>query len=146
MKKERFKVIPTVHLILVKGGKILMLRRANTGFEDGKYSVVAGHLDGNETVVQAMAREAKEEADITIIPENLKVVHVIHRKQSKELERMDFFLTAKKWEGGPKNMEPEKCSDLSWFDLGNLPSNTIPYVRQAIGCVLKGVFYSEHGW
>ena len=64
--KERFKLIPTSHLILIKDNKILLSRRFNTGYEDGKYSVVAGHLDGNETFIQAMVGEAREEAGIAI--------------------------------------------------------------------------------
>ena len=145
MKKERFKLIPTSHLVLLKDNKILLLRRYNTGYEDGKYSVVAGHLDGNETFIQAMVREAKEEANIIIKPEDLDVVHVMHRKVPEE-ERIDFFIIAKKWDGNPQNMEPHKCDDIRWFDIDKLPENIIPYVKQAIGCFKNKIFYSENGW
>jgi ADP-ribose pyrophosphatase YjhB (NUDIX family) len=145
MSKERFKLIPTSHLILIKDNKILLLRRFNTGYEDGNYSVVAGHLDGNETFIQAMVREAREEAGIDIKPEDLKVVHVMHRKEPNE-ERIDFFIMAKKWKGEPKIMESHKCDDLSWFELDNLPKNIIPYVKQAIENIRNKTFYSEHGW
>ena len=36
--------------------------------------------------------------------------------------------------------------DLQWFELDGLPDNTIPYVRQAIGCLRKNVKYSEYGF
>ena len=143
--KERFKLIPTSHLILIKEHEILLLRRFNTGFEDGNYSLIAGHLDGNETFIQAMIREAKEEAGITIKPDNLEVVHVIHRKQPGH-ERVDFFIQAKEWEGEPKNLEPHKCDDLSWFPISSLPENTVGYIRQAIENVVNGKIYSEYGW
>lgn len=147
MKKERFKFTPAVYLILEKDNKFLLSRRFNTGYEDGNYSFVAGHLNGDETLMQAMIREAKEEIGIDIKPENLEVVHVMHRKTPNENEeRIDFFIAAKKWNGKPKNMEPHKCDDLNWFVLNNLPSNVIPYIRQAIGCVFKNIFYSEYGW
>jgi 8-oxo-dGTP pyrophosphatase MutT (NUDIX family) len=144
MMNERFKLIPTSHLVLINGGKILLLRRFNTGYEDGNYSVVAGHLDGDETFIQAMVREAKEEAGIDIKPEDLEVVHVMHRKSNDE--RIDFFIQAKSWIGTPKIMEPNKCDDLSWFELGKLPDNVIPYVKQAIEHIRNNVLYSEHGW
>jgi ADP-ribose pyrophosphatase YjhB (NUDIX family) len=145
MAKERFKLIPTSHLILIKDNRILLSRRFNTGYEDGKYSVVAGHLDGNETFIHAMVREAREEAGIGIKPEDLEVIHVMHRKCPTE-ERIDFFIKAKKWKGIPKIMEPDKCDDLNWFEISKLPANTIPYIKQAIENIGKRVFYSEHGW
>jgi len=145
MQKERFKLIPTSHLILMKGNKILLLKRFNTGYEDGKYSVVAGHLDGGETFMQCIIREAREEADIEIKPEDLEIIHVIHRKVPNE-ERIDLFIRAKKWKGKPRIMEPHKCDDLRWFEINSLPDNVIPYVRRAIKNIQKKVFYSEHGW
>ena len=69
-----------------------MLRRFNTGYEDGNYSVIAGYLEGNETVIAAMIREAREEAGISIAAEDLRVVGVMHRFSIHE--RIDFFLTA----------------------------------------------------
>lgn len=145
MPKERFKLVPTSHLILIKDNKILLLRRFNTGFEDGNYSVVAGHLNGNETFIQAMIREAREEAGIGLKPDDLDVVHVMHRKCPGE-ERIDFFIKAKKWKGEPKIMEPNKCDDLSWFALNDLPENIIPYLKQAIENIMNNTIYSEHGW
>ncbi len=68
MPKPRFKLIASVYVLFVKDGKILMLRRANTGYEDGNYSLVAGHADGNEALTAATAREAKEEAGVVIAP------------------------------------------------------------------------------
>jgi 8-oxo-dGTP pyrophosphatase MutT (NUDIX family) len=145
MAVERFKLIPTSHLVLISDGKILLSRRFNTGWQDGNYSVVAGHLDGNETFLQAMVREAREEAGIGLRPQDLEVCHVMHRRVPGA-ERIDFFIRARKWEGEPRILEPGKCDDLCWFELEKLPANTIPYIRQAIGCIAKGVFYSEHGW
>lgn len=145
MAKERFKIIPSVYLILMKDNKILLLRRYNTGFHDGEYSFPAGHLDGNETLTQTMIREAKEEIGIELNPEDLKLVHVMHRKEPKE-ERVNFFFRVKKWRGDPKIMEPHKCDDLSWFEIDNLPDNIIPYISQAIDSFLNNVFYSEYGW
>lgn len=121
-----------------------MLRRFNTGYEDGKYSVVAGHLDGDETVSEAAIREIKEEVGVRVQPENLAVVGVMHRKSDDE--RVDFFLATNDWSGEPSNHEPDKCDDLDWYPLAALPANTIPYVHKAVQNYQLGIWFDEFGW
>ena len=77
--KEQFKIYIAAYLVLEKDGEILFLKRANSGFQDGKYSMVSGHFDGNETAEECIIREAKEEANITLELKNLTVVHIMHR-------------------------------------------------------------------
>ena len=84
---------------------------------------MARHVDSDEDLKTAMIREAKEEAGIEITPNNINFASVMHRKSDDE--RIDFFFIADSWEGEITNMEPQKCDDLSWFDINNLPSNTI---------------------
>jgi 8-oxo-dGTP diphosphatase len=144
MPKERFKLIPEAHLLLFRDNETLLLLRKNTGYEDGKYSVVAGHFEGGETAREAMAREAKEEAGIKIDPKDLVLAHITHRTHLDE--RISFFFTTNRWEGTIRNMETEKCADLSWFNVDAMPNNMVPYVRNAIEQYLKGNIYSEFGW
>ncbi|MCK5123003.1 MAG: NUDIX domain-containing protein [Candidatus Pacebacteria bacterium] len=146
--KERFKIIPAVYLVLKKDGKILLSHRCNTGYEDGNYILVSGHLEGDESFRQAMAREAKEEANLVLEPDNLKVSHIMHRKKEPggDSERIDIFLTVKKWKGEPKNMELDKCDDLGWFSMDNLPENIVPYVKYVLKQIEKNEFYSEWGF
>ena len=145
MHENRFTLRSAAYLLLFRNKKILLLKRKNTGWMDGHYSLPAGHLDGGETIAQTMSREAKEEIGITIEPENLNVVHVMHRKSN--VEYIDFFLTtdtdANAWHGEPFNNEPEKCEELVWFSINELPKNTLPHVRQAIINYQKQVYFSE---
>ena len=94
MVKTRFKVIPTVYLVLVKENRVLLSRRRNTGFHDGEFSFPAGHIKPDETLIQAMIRETREEIGIKLSPKNLRLVHVMHRKEPNE-NRVNFFFTAK---------------------------------------------------
>lgn len=142
--QQRFKLISAVHLILLSDGMVLLQRRSNTGYEDGNYSVIAGHLDGNETVTDAVVREAMEEAAIIVARDKLRLVHVMHRKATDE--RVDFFFVATEWNGEPRIAEPLKCSELRWFRPDDLPSNLISYVRSAIDSSLAGIEFSEFGW
>lgn len=140
--KTRFPYVCAVFLLLIEDGKILLQRRFQTGHEDGNYGVPSGHMDGGETPREACARECAEEIGVTIRPEDLTAVHTMYR--SSENERVDFFMTASRYEGEMQNMEPHKCDDLQWFPLDALPDNTIDYVRQAIAAHQKGVTYSEY--
>lgn len=142
--KVRFTLVVDVHLFLIRDGKILLLLRENTGYEDGKYHVPAGHMDGNEPITVTLAREAKEEIGITFKPKDAELVHVMHIVDSKE--RMGFFFEVKKWEGEIKNMEPEKHGEVKWFDLDDLPKNMVAYARYAIDCYKKSQVLSEYGW
>ena len=144
MEISRFKLLSTVHLFLIREGNILLLRRFNTGYEDGNYSVIVGHLDGNEEIKAAMAREAREEAGIELSIQDLQVVGVMHRKSSEE--RIDFFLVATSWSGEISNKEPDKCDLLAWFDMNNLPENVISYVRKAIENYRQGVWFDSFDW
>lgn len=150
MAQERFKAISASYLVLIKDGKVLLLRRFNTGYQDGNYSLPAGHVDAGENFTQCVVRESKEEIGVDVKLEDVKVTHVMHRNSGFDLgeqgNRIDVFFTAEKWGGEIENKEPEKCDDLSWFDLDKLPENTIPYVKQAINCIKDKIFYSELGW
>lgn len=132
MSEDRFTLRAAVYLILVKDGKTLLSRRFNTAWMNGHYSLIAGHLDGNESVFDCMIREANEEAGIKIEKKNLKPLTVIHRPSSSGQEYIDFFFIAEKWEGEPKIMETDKCDDMNWFPINNLPENTIPHVKKVI--------------
>ena len=110
---------------------------------DGFYGLVAGHIEDGESATQAMIREAYEEAGLILVPEDLKVVHVLHCKTNR-LNLALFFDCTK--EAIPVNREPEKCSQLQFFPLNNLPMNIIPHIAEVLKNVAKGEFYSESGW
>lgn len=151
LSERRFRMPVAVHLFLLQGEKILLLRRFNTGYEDGNYSVIAGHLDGDEEVIQAMIREAREEALIEIEPRDIKIVGIMHRKipDGKAInyaEAINFFLVARSWRGTVVNGEPHKCDELAWYPLNRLPENVVPYVRKAIANYQEGAWFESYGW
>lgn len=143
--KERFKPFVATYLVLIKDGQVLLSKRYNTGYRDGNYSLVAGHLDGGETTKQCIIREAKEEANIALCQEDLEVVHIMHRLEPNR-EYFDIYLRAKKWSGDITIMEPDKCDELAWFELDNLPDNMVPEVKLALENIDKNIHYGEFGW
>jgi len=137
-------LVPAVFVLLERDGKILLLRRFNTGYRDGFYSLPAGHLDGNETASAAACREALEEVGIALQPEQLEFKHVAHRQAEEgSHERVDFYFLATNWSGEPVNTEPDKCDELRWAAYDDLPPNMVPNVRQALADVQAGRYYSD---
>lgn len=143
--KERFKLIPSVYAFFIQEEKILLLRRYQTGFEDGNYGLPAGHADGKETFTNALKREVFEEVGVQFDVKDVNLVLTMHR-WCGDHERADFFFVVERWDGELRNMELNKCDDLSWFPLNQLPENTIPYIRAAVDFYLKGIRYCEFGW
>ena len=141
-QRARFPV--TVHLFFFREDQILLIRRFNTGFADGQYSVPAGHLDGEETVIAAAAREALEEIGVRIEAEDIHYSSVMHRLEGDE--RLDFFVHVQKWDGEIVNAEPEKCDEIRWVNVDKLPANTIPYIRRALQNHQEGIKFDEYGW
>ena len=140
---KRISATLNVYLIPKRQAKTLLSIRKNTGYYDGYYSLVAGHVEHNESATTAMIREAEEEAGIILSPQNLKVVHMMHRKTNRN--NIDIFFECYDWQGNIENKEPEKCAGLEFHALDALPSNTIPYIRQVLLSFEDSV-YSEDGW
>lgn len=91
--KDRFKVVPSVYLLMIRGGKILLMRRFKTGYFDGYYGLPAGHLEKEEMPAGGTIREAYEEAGVRLKKEDLRFVHLLYRMSNIPVphERADFF-------------------------------------------------------
>ena len=141
----RHKVIGDVHLLLADDqGRVLFGRRANTGYEDGAYHLPSGHLEAGESLIAALVREAKEEIGVTIDPAHVEFVHVMHNSSSGG--RVAFFFRVQQWEGEPTNMELDKCDDLAYFALDELPNRMIPYCREALEHITSRESFSIYDW
>ncbi|MCI3919448.1 NUDIX domain-containing protein [Paenibacillus sp. TRM 82003] len=135
----------SVHVLFYRDDEVLLLKRQNTGFEDGKWSVVAGRMDGNEEVIAAAIREAKEESGVIIHPEQISIVGIMHRKNTSS-EWVDFFLKVESWENEIVNVEPEKCEELKWFNRDALPEDMVPYIRRALNKEQENIWFESVGW
>ncbi len=143
--KEYMKHQPNIflntYLILEKDNQTLLLLRHNTGYGDGFYNLVAGHVEPGERVVPSIVREAQEEANITINSENLELVHINHHMSDRE--NIDVFFRCTEWSGEVKNNEPLKHKELVFFDKNNLPENLHSYIKQVFANIEKSIVYGE---
>jgi 8-oxo-dGTP diphosphatase len=145
---ERWRVLLAVFVILKRpDGRILLLRRAGTGYMDGKLGLPSGHVEGNEPADAALAREAQEEIGVDIALKDLKLMHTMHRRAEEgEFEYIDMFFAAETWQGEPVNKEPHKCSELVWADPANLPEDMVPGVGVALERIAGGEPYSSRNF
>ena len=128
--------------------KVLLQRRQNTGFMDGKWDLsCSGHVEHGESMKVAAAREAEEELGVTVLPESLDFFVLIHkREKERDLTYYNAYFVCKEFAGDPYIAEPEKCSELKWFDLDSLPDDLINDRKEALRAYLNGVRYIEYGW
>ena len=112
-EKKRFKMKVGVMLVLFHEKQVLMLRRYNTGIDDGCYVLPMGGVDQGETAIDALVREAKEEVNVTVQPHELKLAHTMHRlhhmPDGSSFEQIDLFFEPQRFSGEIKNMEQHKC-------------------------------------
>jgi len=135
----------TVHLFLLKDKRVLLVKRANTGFKDQEWSVPAGRLETGESILRAAVREAKEEVNARVRIKDISVPLVMCH-QDKRGERLYFFFSCSKWTNELENLEPEKCSAMKWFLINKLPSNMVLHVSVALKALLSGKTYLECGF
>jgi len=143
---ERKKALATVnsYLILTQNHSVLLLLRKNTGYCDGMFGLISGHVESGEAASSAIIREAHEEAGIIINKLDLQPAHIIHRMTNRI--NIDIFFSCDKWQGKIENKEPEKCGGLDFYPIDLLPENTVGYIAESICLSLEGKRYSESGW
>ena len=138
---ERFKVPVGIFIMLRQGDKVLLQLRQNCSFA-GYWGFVGGHLDGNEQIISAAVREAKEEVGVEIRPEDLTLKTICHSNKGEEY--LQFYFECQKWQGEIKNNEPHKCAKLEWCEWNHTPEHTCPYLKEAVGKINAGVpFYED---
>lgn len=146
---EHFKAFSAIFPIILRSNscniQILLHRRKNTGYEDGKWDISgSGHVDEGETAKMAVIRECAEELGIKVKIDDLEFVHLSHRVGSNDGRTYyDIYFVVKKYDGTPTIMERDKCSELGWFDIDNLPSETINVRKIDLNNYQKNILYSE---
>lgn len=144
----RHRTLSAVFVIIIKNERILLQKRKNTGYEDGKYDLAAsGHVEENESLKEAVIRESLEEIGIKVEKDNIDFVTLIHKNDTTYANiYYNIYFIVREFDGIPVIKEPEKCSELKWFNLNELPSNLIEDRKLAISNYLNESFYSEVDW
>ncbi|MBO3751165.1 NUDIX domain-containing protein [Streptosporangiaceae bacterium NEAU-GS5] len=148
MPAEPFRVVAAVYGILRDGDRLLLMRRAGSGYRDGQFSLPAGHLDGGEDVVAGLVRELREEIGVEADPQSCRLALLMHTapEDSEDREYFHLFFVVDRWRGEPFIAEPDKCSELWWGDVSALPSDVADYVAEALTAIARGDSLALRGW
>lgn len=136
-------LIFAVRLILEDKGQILFLRQRKRN--GGRYTLIGGNVEETEFAREALAREASEEADILVEPEDMTLVHVLHRhKLTKDQTLLVLYFKATRFTGEPASLETHKFKDVAWFPPGQLPDEVSSPTRHVLDCIRRQEIYSEY--
>ena len=138
-------LIPAVWVILTSSeDEYFLLRRANTGWEDGTFTVPAGHIEPMESPRKAGIRELYEETGVVASEKDLKFCHVLFNKSmdGTDTERVNIFFTLTQYTGIPSVAEPEKASEGGWYHKDSLPT-LAKTLDAAVSSMSDGHAYSE---
>ena len=126
--------MPAAYVVFLRegpnGAEVLLHLRQGTGYMDGHWATIAGHVEAGESVLAAAVREASEEVGVKIAEADLVPLTVMQRTQNNDdpiEERVDFIFTCRLWIGEPRRAELDKSAALGWFPLSDLPSPVVPH-------------------
>ncbi len=140
---EREKFLSSIYLIIKnEKGEILLQRRQGTKLWPGYLALPARHIDEGENAYEVAIREAKEELGIEIKIENIIDTFVVNRKNKSLPPYYDVYFEISRYLGEIKINEPEKCSELVWFGIDNLPEDMIDFEKEAMLKNKKGIKFS----
>ena len=97
-------------------GKILLIKNSYKK----KYTIPSGGVNKNESIIQAAARELKEETGLDLEdPQEIMFTNDFFDKEDKHY--VTIFVQGFV-QGEPKLLEPNRCEKWDWFTLESLPS------------------------
>lgn len=131
---ENNEVKVGVAVFVFKNMSFPMLRRQGS-HGAGHWSIPGGKLEFGESIEDCAARECREELGVEIQnPEIIGITNDIFEEEGKHY--ITVWVAADHKKGAPEIKEPEKCSEISWFSLQNLPEPLFLPFKNFIGTSL----------
>lgn len=128
--------VPSACLIIYKDGKVLLQKRA----DNQKWDMHGGYIEPNETIIETLNREMKEELNIKPINPELMGIYSGYNKYPNEDEvylfRTCFICTEYE---GEISFNDKEVLEVKWFDVDNLPTNIHECDRDVLEDIKKYV-------
>lgn len=117
-------------LVILREGRILLYRRANAP-EAGHWNIVGGKVDHMERTLDAARREAEEETGLSI--NGLDFLCISEQVIEKDAQHwVSMIYVTRDFSGEPQLTEPEKLTELGWFEIDNLPDPISRFTLDAV--------------
>lgn len=132
--KLRHVVVDT---LLINNGKILLVKRAASLPEGGKWGLVGGYVERDETLLAAASREIREETGYAI--EKLQFLTIVDTPdRSNDMGRQNISFVCVGEVGKKVGDSDWEVTEQRWFDLSSLPpENTVAFDHYQIITLYK---------
>lgn len=118
MEQKQYPKIGVGVWVLNSQGQALMMKRQGS-HGAGTWAPAGGKLDMGESFLDCAKREVKEETDLDI--DDIEFVGVTNDLFSMDKHYITVYVKAAPWRGEPKIMEPEKCLEIGWYNIHEMP-------------------------
>ena len=108
-----------VNAIILKENNILLVKRAKKLTEGGRWGLVGGFMERDETLEQALRREVFEEVGYKLKKVNFFTVIDSPNRKGSDWQNINFIFVC---EPGEREGKADwESTEQKWFDLNNLP-------------------------
>lgn len=108
-----------IDALIVKNNQLLLVKRAESLVEGGKWGLIGGFVEREETVEKALSREVFEETGYRLRTIKFFTIIDIPNRKNEDRQNIAFVYIC---ETGEKEGNPDnESTKQEWFDLNNLP-------------------------
>lgn len=128
---------------------VLLQRGERARFGRGMWDLPIGKSEPGEPVTATAVCELHEETGLTVRPEDLALVHVVHAARGADAPSgfLTVVFATRTWTGDLENREPGKHARVRWAPAHDLPGPLVPSTARALHHHLTGgPRLTLHGW
>lgn len=131
-----------VDTLVLKAGSVLLVKRAAKLLEGGKWGLVGGYVERDETTAEAAAREVLEETGYTVKDITLLTIRDNPDRPHEDRQNISFvyFCTA----GEKVGDSDEEVTEQKWFSLTELPKELDLAFDHAVDLALYQTYLNQN--
>jgi 8-oxo-dGTP diphosphatase len=97
--------------------QVLLILKNRPEWQKGKYNFPGGHVEEDETMVECVVREFKEECNLNSNKEDWRFIGFLNNDTNYQCSIYTAFNLGE--------VQTNEDQEVKWFDLENLPENII---------------------